>query len=114
MAGYHFVVLSNPASPEVEDEYNDWYDNVHLRDVVDIPGFVSAQRFEWTARRADDVAPDHKYLAIYEIDTDDLAETFNELMERAFTPQMPVSSALGSDTWSNVYRVRGPKATAAR
>ncbi len=39
------VVMSNPA-PGKEQEYNDWYTNVHLGDVLKVPGIVSAQRFK--------------------------------------------------------------------
>ena len=45
--------------PEHEEEFNDWYDLEHLRQVVDLPGFVRARRY-----RVDD-AP-LRYLAWYE------------------------------------------------
>ena len=44
MAGYKFVVLSNPVAGH-EEEYNDWYSNRHLADIVAIPGFSAVQRF---------------------------------------------------------------------
>ena len=45
--------------PEHEEEFNDWYDLEHLRQVVALPGFVRARRYS-----AED-AP-LKYLAWYE------------------------------------------------
>jgi hypothetical protein len=38
------VVLSDPTEG-AEDEYNAWYTTEHLPEVLDIPGFVSAQRY---------------------------------------------------------------------
>lgn len=48
MATHIFDVHSNPV-PGREDEYNDWYTNQHLSDVLASPGFVAAQRFEVAA-----------------------------------------------------------------
>jgi hypothetical protein len=45
--------------PEHEEELNDWYDREHLRQCVDLPGFVRARRY-----KVDD-AP-LRYLAWYE------------------------------------------------
>ncbi|MFI5427140.1 hypothetical protein [Aeromicrobium sp. UC242_57] len=39
------VVLSNPTTAAQEDEYNDWYDNVHLDEVKQIPGITDANRY---------------------------------------------------------------------
>jgi len=58
------VVATRPASAEHEDEYNRWYDEVHLPEILAIPGFVGARRF-----RAPGSAD---YLTIYEIEGDDL------------------------------------------
>ena len=40
------VVLSGPVAPEREDTYNDWYTNVHLPDVLAVPGYVRAARYK--------------------------------------------------------------------
>ena len=41
---YTFLAFTNPA-PGKEDEYNAWYEEHHLKDVINCPGFVSARRF---------------------------------------------------------------------
>ena len=38
-----FVVFTNPASPDQEDEYNEFYDSTHLPEVCQTPGFVSGR-----------------------------------------------------------------------
>src|SRR5690242_4404658 len=44
MAKYTFVVMTNP-TPGKETEYNRWYNEQHIPDVLNVPGFVCAQRF---------------------------------------------------------------------
>jgi hypothetical protein len=92
MPDYKFVVFSNPA-PGREDEYNDWYDGVHIGDVVAVPGFTSAKRFRLVPGREE--MPDHRYLAIYDISSDDIDATRGDLMARAGDGRMPISEALG-------------------
>jgi len=92
VAHYTLLVLTNPVSGR-EDEYNDWYNNQHLSDLLAVEGFVAAQRF----RLADTDPPQefgHRYLALYEIETDDLAKTQAALMAAANTDAMVVSEAL--------------------
>jgi hypothetical protein len=64
------VVLTSP-NPGQEDEFNHWYDETHLAEVLRIPGVVSAQRFRVSDAQ---LAPEltsldgAPYLAIYELD----------------------------------------------
>jgi hypothetical protein len=70
------VVQSDPADPAREDEYNDWYDNTHVPAIRAVPGFVSARRYKVHG------AGSPAYLAIYEIDADDLTAPAAELRAR--------------------------------
>jgi len=45
MAKYVFVVMTNAVAGQ-EAEFNRWYDEEHLADVLKLPGMVSAQRFQ--------------------------------------------------------------------
>lgn len=64
MADHLLLVFSN-ARPELEDEFNDWYSNVHIVDLVDkIDGIEAGQRFE-LAGTYRDAAADYRYLAMY-------------------------------------------------
>lgn len=101
MAKYSFVVLSNPVRGR-EDDYNEWYNGRHLADVLAVPGFVGARRFKLAKPNAK--AP-HKYLALYEIETDDLKRTLKDMYGRAGTKAMPISDALDMKGVSaNVYQ----------
>ena len=85
------VVQSRPSDPAREDEYNEWYSHTHLPEIRAIPGFTVARRF-----KVHDGA-DHSYLAIYEIDADDLTDPVKELRARSVSGQMHMSDVLQAD-----------------
>jgi hypothetical protein len=93
MPRYTFVVLTNPV-PGKEAEYNEWYNKQHIPDVLNIPGFVCAQRFRLADTQMGGDQKAHKYLALYEIETNDLSATFKELAARRGTPDMVMSDAI--------------------
>lgn len=69
---YTFLAFTNPKDGR-EDEFNEWYDHQHVPDVLGVPGFVSAQRFACTDAQMGSV--EHRYMTLYEIETDDLNST---------------------------------------
>jgi hypothetical protein len=95
MATHRFIVFTE-ARPGREAEYNDWYDNRHLPDVLAVPGFVGVQRFRLQPNTGG-TSSTTRYLAIYEIETNNLTETMAELLKRANTASMPISDALNTD-----------------
>lgn len=102
MKNYAYVVLSNPV-PGRDQEYNDWYSNRHLADVVAVPGFVSAQRFRLVDPEAED-APHQRYMAIYRMLTDDPSAIVAELQTLVETGQMEMSDAFSqSDMAIHLY-----------
>ncbi len=89
----YYMVYSNPAEGR-EEEYNDWYSNVHLQEVTRIEGFISAQRFELT--KAQLVEEQHyKYMAIYEINNEDVQGTTDRLV--AASADLNMSTAIDLD-----------------
>lgn len=93
MAKYTFVVLTNP-TPGKEAEYNEWYNKIHIADVLNVPGFVAAQRFKLADTQFGDGYQTHRYLALYELETDDLQGSLKELKKRIGTPEMVISDAI--------------------
>jgi hypothetical protein len=77
MAKGIMVVQSEPVDPAHEDEFNDWYDNTHIPEITAVPGFVSARRY-----KVHGAAAGPSYLAIYEIEADDLMAPAKELRAR--------------------------------
>lgn len=81
-----FVVMTNPVEGK-EKEYNDWYSNVHVKEALAIKGFKSAQRFKLTKAQQVEEQP-FKYIAIYEIESEDVEGTIRRLGEAASTFHM--------------------------
>ena len=99
---YTFVVLTN-AEQDREDEFNDWYTDQHLGDVLKISGIVAAQRFRLAEVQRSAEPPSYQYLALYEIETDDLQSVLNELTARSGTRLMPVSDAMMEEKFAYVF-----------
>jgi hypothetical protein len=106
MPSYKLVVMTKPVEGR-EQEYNDWYQNVHLDDLVAIDGVKSAQRFRLNQAVAGDLPP-LPYLAIYEVQTNDIDGVIRELNERSQTGRMFVTTALSTEIFCAVYEELGP------
>jgi hypothetical protein len=80
-----FLALSNPASADVHEEFNQWYGDVHAKEVLALDGVVSCRRFKLAPSQImpDDDAAGRQYLALYEVEVDDWAE-LSEAMQQAF------------------------------
>jgi hypothetical protein len=109
MANFHFLVFSNPAAGR-DAEFNDWYDYVHLGEVLEVPSFVAASRYRIAP--SPEGAPRHQYLAVYEMDVADPAATLAELTARAGDGLIAMSDSLASDVETRVYEVVTPRRTA--
>src|ERR1700730_15035718 len=81
-------VETRPSAPDREQEYNTWYDEVHIPELLALDGFVSARRL-----RPDD--GEGPYLALYEIEGDDLQAILNNMASNA--GQLHMSDALQLD-----------------
>lgn len=106
MAHYKMVVLTNPTQdPGAEERFNEWYDSEHIGRICAVDGFKSAQRY----RLALPVSPNsYQYMAIYEIETDDIENVLSELLRRSKTFDMTDALDLVSytaiyDTFGNEY-----------
>jgi hypothetical protein len=84
------LAFTEPQDPSQDDEYNSWYDNKHLHDVVNVPGVVSATRYRLAKGiellpGAQDVP--QRYLAIYEIEgeTDEQMAAFADELKAALS-----------------------------
>ena len=96
MARFSFVVYSNPVEGR-EQEYNDWYSNQHLKDLLAIPGVISARRFKLSATQIHEAAQPYQYLAIYDIEADDVQSFIKELMLRTASGAITRDTAMSSD-----------------
>ena len=62
------LVTSVDISDGAEEEFNRWYNEVHLPQVLACPGFLGATRYECTAGQP-------RYIAIYELEGEEALQT---------------------------------------
>jgi hypothetical protein len=70
---YVYLVFANPI-PGREAEFNEWYSNVHMGDLVQLPGWTGAQRFRFitTVQPPPSAAGyRHGYLMIWDLEASD-------------------------------------------
>jgi hypothetical protein len=56
-----FLAVDAEVDPEVEPDWNAWYDTVHLPEIAECPGFVEAARY------VSEVDGRRHYIAVYEL-----------------------------------------------
>jgi len=89
---YVLIVYTSPADGRA-DEYNAWYDDVHLGEFAALPGVISARRFQVAAP----AAGQPQYAAVYELSShpdDVVAAMFAGIKEGT----MHMSDALDMDS----------------
>ena len=108
MLKHKLLVLSNPVDGR-SVEYNNWYDDVHLKEVLELDGMTSAERFTLADNGK------WKYLAIYELDTDDPQHILDTLYRLAAEGEIDVTDALDSQsTFPMIATSMGVSHTAER
>jgi hypothetical protein len=79
MTRYRLFAFSDCKDPAREQEFNDWYTNVHLPDMLQVPGMISATRWMSADNKENEI---RRYVAIYEMETDDLKKFNDAVRER--------------------------------
>jgi hypothetical protein len=69
MPDHEYIVLSKPPEGVSAEEFNEFYDG-HMREILELPGFVSAQRSGLTLRGHRGEAFEYEYIVRYGIDGD--------------------------------------------
>jgi hypothetical protein len=82
-------VETYPSSPEREAEYREWY-QTHMRELVAIDGIRSARHFA-------PLEADGPFVAIYEIETDDIALMRERMVAALERGEVTRSPALQTD-----------------
>ena len=109
------IVFSNPAEGK-DDEFNDWYDNVHIPDLLAIPGMLSAQRYNLhdaeVYRMEGGMPPEHRYCLIYEMEGD-VDAIMNKIQQEVAEGRISMADCLDMSSWRlSFWDARGPKVTA--
>jgi hypothetical protein len=99
MARSVLLVFTN-ATDENDEEFNRWYDEVHMKEVTETPGFIGCERFEISDEQMDSGERKHRYLAIYDIEGDPAA-ALKALKESA--PRMQMTDTLNVDAGTSLF-----------
>jgi hypothetical protein len=99
MAKFTFLVLTNAVAGR-EEEFNRWYTEQHVPDVLRVPGIVSARRFKRTAQQRSAAQQPWQYMALYECDAAEPQVVTDGLRARAGTPEMPMSDAMAEGAYA--------------
>lgn len=106
MSRYQLHLHTRPVEGQ-EEAYHRWYDETHIAEVLGLSGFLTGERFA-PVPLAPDAPPLDDYLAVYEIETDDVGA----LLQQLATGQMTISPALDVTTVrTDLYRTITPKIT---
>lgn len=77
----HLLIVTVEVDPEVEADWNRWYDEVHLPDALKCPGVKRGQRYVSVGEMSESTAGKREkitkriYTTIYEIDSPAAVET---------------------------------------
>lgn len=112
MAESLIFAFSNPVDGK-DDAFNQWYDQQHLDELLDVPGIVAARRYDLvpTKGQKGDGVPEspHRYLTIYELDSDPKV-VLKEIGARIGAGKFSTSDAIDqSSTSFVVWRARGER-----
>ena len=110
------LVFSNAIEGR-DDEFNDWYDNVHVPDLLGIPGVLSAQRYDLLdtaiSRNPAMPSPTHRYLCIYEMEGD-VDAIMAKVQESVMSGGIVMTDAMDvMESRLSFWSARGAKATSA-
>jgi hypothetical protein len=88
-----FVVKTSPADLGSEHAFHDWYDNVHIPQVMEVPGFRGATRYRL-------IQPESSlptYLTVYQLDTPEPAAAVAEMRRRVASGQIPTADVIAEE-----------------
>ena len=101
-----FIVMTEAVEGQ-EDEFNDWYTNIHCHDTMRFKGSVAVQRWKLSPYQlrynAKFVGPEQQWLCIYEMT--DTQENIDVHVETCFTDLLPITSAQRIDKAEDFYYV---------
>jgi hypothetical protein len=93
------TVHSAPASEAEAGAYHDWYDNIHIPELLKVEGFASATRYE--------SVDGDGFLAIYELDVEpETAKANQSAAQASGTMTPPAGLRLDPPPTVRYYRAR--------
>jgi len=101
-----FIVMTEAIEGR-EDEFNDWYTNIHCHDTMRIEGSVAVQRWKRSPYQLRYnkayIGPAQQWLCIYEMN--DTQANIDAHVRDCFTDAMPITSAMKMEMGEDFYYV---------
>ena len=97
------LITSVDISDGAEADFNRWYNDVHLPEVLACPGFERATRYECT-----DGQP--RFLAVYELETEDALTTPEMQRVRGFGEMFPHVRNFHERIYREIHAAEGASA----
>jgi hypothetical protein len=113
------LVFTNPAEGR-EDEFHKWYDEVHIPDVLRVPGVESAQRHMISPIETEEIEgapnpppPAHRFMVAYVLSRNG-NDVMQEFSARVTSGEMPLSDVMDFATIAlSVWKPMGDPVVAA-
>ncbi len=97
------LVVQTKAHPGREDDFDDWYTNIHFRDALRFRGSVTAQRFALSADQPIALPAQYDWQCLAFYDVFDPERFSREHWENALTPRMMVTTAIDDSTLEDYH-----------
>ena len=106
MPRYQMVVMSDPVEG-CEKDYNQWYQDVHLPQLVALEGIRSARRLRRVRTLGE--RETYSYMVIYDIETEDIDAVLDNLISVAMAGEITMSDAIDRENaHAAIYEELGP------
>ncbi|MBO9376219.1 hypothetical protein GG804_05530 [Sphingomonas histidinilytica] len=93
MTARYKLHVSSRALPGREEDYDRWYAETHVADMLALPGFLACDRYRQLGM---DGQPTGIFVALYEVETDDPAALLQSVF--AAVPTMRLTDAIDPDS----------------
>ena len=94
------VIGTDCTDPGKNEEFSRWYSEIHIPEVLQVPGMLSATRFE----NAEGNEGYPKFLAIYQLENEEAVRTFKSHRKKQQAGEIP------DFTWGPKFEIKWFKA----
>lgn len=116
MGRYSWFVFTN-CTPGDDTEFNAWYDDIHIPDLLKVPGVIACRRSKLAQPQManvdgelfmcgpDGIGAKYRYVACYSIETDDAQAVLEDILRRSGTEDMVMTDTL-ADAYTILFEDR--------
>jgi len=95
MPSYQLIVMSRPVEGK-DRECNNWHQDIHLPELVALPGIVAARRLRAVATLS--AKEPYPYATVYQIETEDIDGVLRTITDTAAAGQLTMSDSLDTSS----------------